>query len=78
MSESIEIEIYCEICHSLVPENCNCPECTVCGAAGDPSCINTHMPWEKWPHFRGIDAQIIREMAGPVGATEPSHFDGYW
>lgn len=38
----------CQICHSF---DCKCPECEVCGVAGDPACINTHMPWIKWPAF---------------------------
>jgi hypothetical protein len=41
----------CVICHSF---DCTCPECEVCGVAGDPACINTHMPWSKWPSFGGI------------------------
>lgn len=38
----------CQICHQF---DCICPECEVCGVAGDPACINTHMPWQKWGHF---------------------------
>jgi hypothetical protein len=31
--------------------DCECPECEICGVAGDPACINTHMEWRKWGHF---------------------------
>ena len=37
----------CDICNHD-PANCVCPECEVCGVAGDPSCINNHMQWAKW------------------------------
>ena len=30
----------CEICHNS-PESCTCPECPVCGVAGDKTCV-TH------------------------------------
>ena len=42
----------CQICH-LDAYNCTCPECLVCGVAGDPACINIHMPWQNWSHFTG-------------------------
>lgn len=40
----------CNICHKFV-DDCTCPECEVCGTHGDPECINTHMPWNRWPAF---------------------------
>jgi len=48
-----EPDTYCSICHHLV-ESCTCPECSVCGVAGDPDCINIHMKWDQWPHFKEV------------------------
>ena len=44
-----DIDYPCDICHLDPSGDCTCPECEVCGASGDPACINTHMPWQKWP-----------------------------
>lgn len=38
----------CVFCGKL-PNNCECPECEVCGEIGNPECVGTHMPPEKWP-----------------------------
>ena len=38
----------CWICHKY---ECDCPVCDVCGEAGNPECINTHMPWRRWKIF---------------------------
>jgi hypothetical protein len=46
-----EENLQCSICH-YGEDNCTCPECDQCGEAGNPSCINTHMPWERWGHFQ--------------------------
>ena len=46
-----EQEQPCNICRSF---DCNCPECEVCGVAGDPACINTHMSWSRWPALSGL------------------------
>ena len=40
----------CKICH--YPEGqCTCIECS-CGEVGNPACVNVHLPWDQWPHFR--------------------------
>lgn len=31
----------CEICGEI-PDNCICPECSVCGEQGDPICYDEH------------------------------------
>ena len=31
----------CEVC-GLDPSDCICPECSVCGATGDPACYDKH------------------------------------
>jgi uncharacterized paraquat-inducible protein A len=31
----------CEICHKHV-DNCECPECPVCGDHGNPNCYENH------------------------------------
>ena len=41
----------CPVCH-YADDACTCPEC-VCGAVGDPACVNVHMAWQRWPHFHG-------------------------
>ena len=41
----------CQICH-YGEGDCTCPECEVCGEYGNPACINAHMPFDKWGHFR--------------------------
>lgn len=41
----------CQICH-YESGNCTCPECTVCGDVGNPACINKHMSFDQFPHFR--------------------------
>ena len=48
----------CQICHLM---ECECPECEVCGVAGDPACINTHMEWRKWGHFTFSPTKQERE-----------------
>jgi hypothetical protein len=45
-----DYEPNCQICHHSADE-CICPQCDVCGEAGNPSCINTHMSWKQWGHF---------------------------
>lgn len=36
----------CALCVRSV-DDCICPECPVCGAAGDPACYGPHMPKER-------------------------------
>ena len=46
-----ESEGPCQICHYSV-DDCTCPECRICGVFGDPACINTHMNFKEWGHFK--------------------------
>lgn len=61
-------ETPCDICHYSL-DDCTCLECEVCGVQGDPKCINVHISWEKFPHFkhalseRENRAEIERERA---------------
>lgn len=59
ISPNVE-EGYCAICQASC-DGCNCPECEVCGVAGDPACINVHMPWSKWPTLCGLTPRAADE-----------------
>lgn len=47
-STPYEDEGPCIICGKF-PENCECPECDVCGEIGNPECVGRHMLAERWP-----------------------------
>lgn len=56
-----EPEEPCAICHYPVDE-CTCPNCRVCGEQGNPNCINTHMKWDEFPHFKFIPSDKEAEQ----------------
>lgn len=39
----------CDICGGDPGSSCQCPECPVCGIAGNPACVGVHMPAWFWP-----------------------------
>lgn len=63
----------CAICEGSV-ETCNCPECDECGVVGDPACINTHMPWKKWPALNWESPRFLIE-AKKLAEIEKHLFD---
>ena len=42
-----EPDEFCQICGKN-PDECVCPECTVCSEYGNPECIDKHMPRSAW------------------------------
>ena len=47
-----DIDLPCEVCGGDPaggPGGCDCPECPVCGASGDPKCYKEHGLRQKSP-----------------------------
>lgn len=59
-----EEDYYCDICGGIPGgDSCKCPECPVCGFAGNPDCVGNHMPAEDFG-LHGIRIQRIKQLEG--------------
>lgn len=50
-------DTYCEMC-GCESGSCICPECPVCGAAGDPACYHEHGMEESWEQ---VQSRIVHD-----------------